>query len=83
MANMMAQSASITLGLHISKGIFGGMLFECFTQCYGATLQSIIDYSVAMWGRKSMSCFYAVQNRAYHYFLGLGRNAPHAAINGA
>ena len=30
----------------------------------------------------SMSCINAVQNRACRYFLGLGRYAPNAAING-
>ena len=29
-----------------------------------------------------MSCINAVQNRACRYFLGLGRYAPNAAING-
>ena len=58
------------------------MPFECFTQCYGATVQSIIDYNAAIWGTKSMSCINAVQNRACRYFLGLGRYAPNDAING-
>ena len=58
------------------------MPFECFTQCYSATVQSIINYSAAIWGTKSMSCINAVQNHACRYFLGLGRYAPNAAING-
>ena len=62
--------------------VFGGMSFECCTQCYSATAQSIIDYSVAIWGTKSMSCIDAVQNRACCYFLGLRRYAPNAVING-
>ena len=53
MAKIVAQSASRALGLLISKDkVFGGMTFECFTQCYGATVQSIIDYSAAIWGHK-------------------------------
>ena len=71
---MVAQSASRALGLLISKNkVFGGMPFECFTQCYGATVQSITDYSAAIWGTKSVSCINAVQNHACRYFLGLGR----------
>ena len=77
------QSASRALGLFISKDkVVGGMPFECFTQCYSATVQSIIDDSSAIWGTKSMSCINAVQNRACRYFLGLGRYAPNADING-
>ena len=82
MAKIVAQLAIRALRLLISKGkVFGGMPFECFTQCYGATVQSIIDYSAASWATKSMSCINAVQNRACRYFLGLGRYAPNAAIN--
>ena len=45
-------------------------------------LQSIIDYSAAVWGTKSISSISAVQNRACRFFLGLGRYAPNAAVNG-
>ena len=83
MSDIPSHIYSRALGLLISKDkVFGGMPFECFTQCYGATVQSIIDYSAAIWGTKSMSCINAVQNRACRYFLGLGRYAPNAAING-
>ena len=83
MAKIVAQSASRALGLLISKDkVVGGMPFECFTQCYGATVQSIINYRAAIWGTKSMSCINAVQNRVCRYFLGLSRYAPNAAING-
>ena len=83
MSKTVAQSASRALGLLISKDkSFGGMPFECFTQCYNATVQAIIDYSAAIWGTKSISSINAVQNRACRYFLGLGRYAPNAAING-
>ena len=78
MAKLVAQSASRALGLlTISKDkVFGGMPLACFTQCYGATVQSIIDYSAAIWGTKSMSCINAVQYRACRYFLA---GAPNSA----
>ena len=82
MDKIVTQLASRALGLLISKDkIFGGMPFECFTQCYGATVQSIIDFSAAIWGTKSMSCINAVQNRACRYFSYF-RYTPNAAING-
>ena len=83
MSKVVAQSASRALGLLISKDkYFGGMPYECFTKCYDATVQSVIEYSAAIWGTKPFSSISAVQNRACRYFLGLGRYAPNAAING-
>ena len=83
MTKMVAQSASRALGLLISKDkSFGGMPYDCFTKCYNATVQATIDYSAAVWGTKSVSCVNAIQNRACRYFLGLGRYAPNAAVNG-
>ena len=83
MSKVVAESASRALGLLISKDTyFGGMLYECFTKCYDATVQSIIEYSAAIWGTKPFSSISAVQNRACRYFLGLGRYVPNAAING-
>ena len=83
MSKIVAQSASRALGLLISKSkSLGGMPYECFSKCYDATVQSIIDYSAAVWGTKSISSISAVQNRACRFFLGFGRYAPKAAING-
>ena len=51
MSKVVAQSASRALGLLISKDkYFGGMPYECFTKCYDATVQSVIEYSAAIWG---------------------------------
>ena len=56
MSKIVAQSASRALGLLISKSkSLGGMPYECFTKCYDTTVQSIIDYSAAIWGTKSIS----------------------------
>ena len=51
-------------------------------QFLDATVQSVIDYSAAVWGTKSISSISAVQNCACRFFLGLGRYAPNAAVNG-
>ena len=45
-------------------------------------LTSVIDYSAAVWGTKFISSISAVQYRACRFFLGLGRYAPNAAVNG-
>ena len=85
MSKITAQSVSRALGLLISKDkAFSGMTFECFTKCYDATVYATcaIDYSAPLWGTQSISCINALQNRACRYFLGLGRYAPKAAVNG-
>ena len=73
MSKMVAQSASRALGLLISKDkASGGMPYTCYTKCYDATVQSIIDYSAALWETKSVTCINAVQNRAVDIFSVLG-----------
>ena len=57
------------------------MPFQCFHKCYESLIQSVIDYSSAVWGTRSYSWIDAVQNRACRYFLGLGKYAPNQAIN--
>ena len=62
--------------------MFGGMPFQCFHKCYESIVQSVIDYSSAVWSTRSFSWIDAVQNRACRYFLGLGKYAPNQAISG-
>ena len=82
-AKVVSQSASRALGLLISKDkAFGGMPYECFSKCYDALVQSIINYGAAVWGSTGYSCIAAVQNRACRYFMGLGKYAPNLAIQG-
>ena len=83
MTKTVAQSVSRALGLLIIKDkIFGGMPLQCFHKCYESLVQSVIDYSSAVWGTRSYSWIDAVQNRACRYFLGLCKYAPNQAING-
>ena len=78
-AKVVSQSASRALGLLISKGkVFGEMLYECFSKCYDA----LVHYGAAVWGSTGYSCIAAVQNRAFRYFMGLGKYAPSPAIRG-
>ena len=82
-AKVVSQSASRALGLLISKDkAFGGMPYECFSKCYDALVQSIINYGAAVWGSTGYSCIAAVQNRPCRYFMGLGKYAPSPAIQG-
>ena len=80
---IVSQSAGRALGLLISKDkAFGGMPFECYSKCYDALVQSIINYGAAIWGSSNFSCISAVQNRACRFFLGLGKYAPNPAVQG-
>ena len=58
------------------------MPYECFSKCYDALVQSIINYVAAVWGSTGYSCIAAVQNRACRYFMGQGKYAPNPAIQG-
>ena len=69
-AKVVSQSASRALGLLISKDkAFGGKPYECFSKCYDALVQSIINYGAAVWGSTGYSCIAAVQNRACRFLL--------------
>ena len=59
MSKVVAQSASRALGLLTDK-YFGGMCYKCFTKCYDATVQSVIEYSAAIWGSITFSFISAV-----------------------
>ena len=80
---IVSQSAGRALGLLMSKDkAFGGMPFECYSKCYDAVVQSVINYGAAIWGSSNFSSIYAVQNRACRFFLGLVRSAPNPAVQG-
>ena len=82
-AKVVFQSASRALGLLISKDkAVREVLCECFSKCYDALVQSIINFRAAVWGSTGYSCVAAVQNRAYRYVMGLGKYAPSPAIQG-
>ena len=59
-AKVVSQSASRALGLLISKDkAFGGMPYECFSKCYDALVQSIINYGAAVWGSTGWLLMYS------------------------
>ena len=82
-AKSVAASASRALGLIISKFYAnGGMPYKVFTKVYESLVAPVIDYGAAIWGTREFSCINAVQNRACQVFLGLGRYAPNAGVQG-
>ena len=83
MAKQVANSASRALGLLITKfKMAGGFPFSTFTKLYNSTVLSVINYGASIWGSRRFTCVKAVQNRALRFFLGVGRYAPNAAVNG-
>ena len=68
---IVSQSAGRALGLLMSKDkAFGGMPFECYSKCYDALVQFVINYGAAKWGSSNFSRISAVQNRACRFFPG-------------
>ena len=83
MAKAVAAAANRALGLLIAKSkAYGGMPVHCFIKLYNALFGSIIDYGAAIWGTREFSCISSVQRRACRFYLGLGRYAPNAAVQG-
>lgn len=77
------QSAGRALGLIIAKSkVLGGMPFECFSKLYNALVVPIFSYGAASWGTKEFSHVNAIHNRACRFYLGLGKSAPEAALQG-
>ena len=82
-AKFVAACASRTLGLTISKFYANdGMPYKVFTKVHESRVAPVIDYGAAIWGTREFSCINAVQNRACQVFLGLGRYAPNAGVQG-
>ena len=42
----------------------------------------IISYGAALWGTRDFSSINAIQDRACRFYLGMGKYAPNAAVNG-
>ena len=47
---------------------------------YDCMVSPVMDYSAAIWGFKEYACFNTTQHRAMRTFLGVGRQAPIAAM---
>ena len=58
------------------------MPFDVYTKLYDTIVWPIISYGAAIWGTKEYSTINAVHHRACRFFLGIGKYAPNAAING-
>lgn len=83
MSKAVAQSAGRALGLIIAKSkAYGGLPYECFTKLYNALVIPILSYGAAIWGTREFVHVNEIQNRAGRFFLGLGKFAPLAAVQG-
>ena len=58
------------------------MPFEVYTKLYDSIVWPVISYGAALWGTKEYSCINAVHNRAARFFIGVGKYASSAAVNG-
>ena len=80
---IVSQSAGRALGLLISKDkAFGGMPFECYSKCYDALVQSVINYIAAIWGIVTSLVYLQYRTEPAVFFLGLGKYAPNPAVQG-
>ncbi len=83
MAKYVSQAAQRVLGMLIAKSkAHGGMPYAVFTKLFDSLVQPIIDYGASIWDHKIHSSIQAVQNRAVHFFLGVGRKTLLAGFQG-
>lgn len=79
----LALYANRALGAVIANcKVLGGLPFNCFTKLYESLVLPILMYASVVWGYKSYSCINAVFNRACHFYIGVGKYSPNAAIQG-
>ncbi len=83
MAKYVSQAAQRVLGILNAKSkAHGGIPYVVFTKLFDSLVQPIFYYGASIWGHKINSSIQAVQNRAAHYLLGVGRKKPLAGFQG-
>ena len=84
MAKAVAVSANRALGLLIAKfKACVGMPFDVYTKLYDALVMLIVDYGTAIWGCREFTCINSIRNKAFRFFLGVGRYTPNrSAVQG-
>ena len=60
----------------------GALVYEVYTYLYNMLVLPIIEYSSFLWGYKAYSDIEKIQNNLMRSFMGVGRNAPIAALIG-
>ena len=60
----------------------GALVYEVYTHLYNTLVLPIIGYSSFLWGHKAYSEISMIQHNLMRSFLGVGRNAPIAALIG-
>ena len=60
----------------------GGVSYNCYIKLFDSLVWPVINYGAAIWGTRSYPCIDAVLNRACRFFVGVGQQAPVAAIQG-
>jgi hypothetical protein len=73
----MAKSGSRSLGLLIAKcKDNGGFEYSIFTKLADSRVISEIEYGASIWGSNTISCIYAVKNRAMCFFFDVRKYTP-------
>ena len=60
----------------------GRISYNCYIKLFDSLVWPVINYGAAIRGSRSYPCIDAVFNRACHFFMGVGQQAPVAAIQG-
>ena len=76
----LAKSASQALSALYTKYLhLGGMNYKTWKKLYESLVEPVLLYASGIWGISDFSKIKTVQNKAFRYFLSLGRNATKIA----
>ena len=60
----------------------GGVSYNCYIKLFDSLVWPVINYGAVIWGTRSYPCIDTVFNRVCRFFMGVGQQAPVAAIQG-
>ncbi|CAH1798563.1 unnamed protein product [Owenia fusiformis] len=83
--SILAKSATCALGAIMTKfRLKGGMNYNVYTQLYDSMVEPILLYAAGTWSANVTSGAPAVkiQNKAEHFYMGVGKCAPNDATRG-
>ena len=78
--NELTKSGSRALSALYTKFLnVGGMDYDVFCKLYESLVEPVLLYEAGLWGLSEQKRVNTVQNKAYQYFWGLGKNASNLA----
>ena len=83
-ASVLHDAGSRALGALVSKHYTSkGLDFKVYEKIYNSTVVPVMDYSAGVWGYKTFDSHDKLHHKALRTFLGVGKQTPLVALDGA